>query len=147
MWEWSFPGGTPSVSTEKNPVITYDSIGTYDVKLIASNGFYSDSVLSVGYIVVDFPTFTRDKNESSSCTILPNPSNGIFTLNMNSSQTDQLELAVFDMVGNRVYSEKNLVIAGQLNKTVNLTMLLEGIYFMKISGEHGMTTRKMVIKK
>ena len=146
-WEWSFPGGTPSVSTEKNPVITYDSIGTYDVKLIAGNGLYSDSVLSVGYIVVDFPTHAGDKNGSSSFTILPNPSNGIFTLNMNSSQTDQLEIAVFDMVGNRVYAEKNLVISGQLNKTINLTRLPEGIYFMKISGQEVMTTRKLVIKK
>jgi PKD repeat protein len=34
---WSFPGGTPSTSTEENPTITYPSAGTYTVELVASN--------------------------------------------------------------------------------------------------------------
>ncbi|HEX4888366.1 MAG TPA: M43 family zinc metalloprotease, partial [Luteibaculaceae bacterium] len=32
-WSWSFPGGTPSTSTERNPTVTYNTPGTYDVTL------------------------------------------------------------------------------------------------------------------
>lgn len=38
-WSWSFPGGTPATSTAQNPVITYNTPGTYAVTLTASNGF------------------------------------------------------------------------------------------------------------
>lgn len=32
-WEWEFPGGSPSTSTQKNPTIQYNNPGTYQVKL------------------------------------------------------------------------------------------------------------------
>lgn len=51
-WLWSFPGGTPSVSTEKNPVITYGSVGLYDVTLIATNSVGSDTIVKTGYILI-----------------------------------------------------------------------------------------------
>jgi pullulanase/glycogen debranching enzyme len=37
VWEWSFPGGNPSSSSSQNPVITYNSEGTYDVLLKLTN--------------------------------------------------------------------------------------------------------------
>lgn len=36
-WEWTFPGGTPSKSTEQNPVVTYQKPGFYDVSLKVTN--------------------------------------------------------------------------------------------------------------
>ncbi|MEO1712610.1 MAG: PKD domain-containing protein, partial [Bacteroidota bacterium] len=36
-WEWEFPGGNPSTSTDPNPVVTYTSPGIYDVTLMVSN--------------------------------------------------------------------------------------------------------------
>jgi len=36
---WSFPGGTPSSSVDKDPVVTYTSVGIYDVSLkVKGNG-------------------------------------------------------------------------------------------------------------
>ncbi len=37
QWNWSFPGGTPSVSTERNPTVVYNSPGTYPVTLSVTN--------------------------------------------------------------------------------------------------------------
>ncbi|MEM9991383.1 MAG: PKD domain-containing protein, partial [Bacteroidota bacterium] len=36
-WQWSFPGGEPSTSTEQNPVVTYSNAGLYDVSLTVRN--------------------------------------------------------------------------------------------------------------
>ena len=38
---WSFPGGTPSTSTEENPAISYDQSGTYSASLTTSNAYGS----------------------------------------------------------------------------------------------------------
>jgi glycosidase len=36
-WEWGFSGGTPTSSTEQNPVISYANEGSYDVSLTIEN--------------------------------------------------------------------------------------------------------------
>jgi choice-of-anchor B domain-containing protein len=36
-WLWTFPGGTPEVSTEQNPVVVYETPGTYGAILEISN--------------------------------------------------------------------------------------------------------------
>ncbi|MBU0765537.1 MAG: PKD domain-containing protein [Bacteroidetes bacterium] len=52
-WIWFFDGGSPSVSTLQNPVVTYNSSGVYDVTLIAMNIDGSDTLLVGSYITVN----------------------------------------------------------------------------------------------
>ncbi len=55
-WSWSFEGGTPSSSTAKNPLVTYNTLGTFDVSLTATNAVGSDTETKLNYInVVDQP--------------------------------------------------------------------------------------------
>lgn len=52
-WSWTFTGGFPGNSTTQNPAnILYTTAGTYPVKLVATNGFGSDSLTQVTYITV-----------------------------------------------------------------------------------------------
>ena len=51
-WAWSFPGGNPSTSTEKNPTVSYNTTGSYDVTLIATNSAGSDTIVKPGYILI-----------------------------------------------------------------------------------------------
>lgn len=51
-WEWIFPGGTPSTSTDQNPTITYNTPGTYKVVLKASDGSSTDTETRTDYITV-----------------------------------------------------------------------------------------------
>jgi PKD repeat protein len=51
-WSWTFEGGTPSTSTAQNPAVTYNTPGTYDVTLIATNSAGSDSETKIDYITV-----------------------------------------------------------------------------------------------
>ncbi len=45
-WLWTFEGGTPPTSTDQNPVVTYNTTGTYDVTLEVSDGT-SNETLSI----------------------------------------------------------------------------------------------------
>ncbi|MGD2093265.1 MAG: PKD domain-containing protein, partial [Candidatus Aminicenantes bacterium] len=51
-WDWTFNGGTPATSTEQNPLVTYNTPGTYTVTLTASNINGSDTETKVNYITV-----------------------------------------------------------------------------------------------
>jgi len=48
-WSWSFPGGTPSSSTEQNPQVVYSEEGTYDVYLTITDdyGFNGQTILNM----------------------------------------------------------------------------------------------------
>ena len=54
-WSWTFAGGTPSTSTAQNPVVTYNTAGTYQVTLVASNAEGSDTEIKTAYITVNAP--------------------------------------------------------------------------------------------
>ena len=49
-WQWSFPGGSPATSTDQNPVVTYNTAGTYDVTLIVSGPNGADTITKANYI-------------------------------------------------------------------------------------------------
>ncbi len=51
-WDWTFEGGTPGTSTEENPIINYNTIGTYKVTLTVTNAFGSNTKEVVDYITV-----------------------------------------------------------------------------------------------
>ncbi|MDP1621358.1 MAG: T9SS type A sorting domain-containing protein [Bacteroidales bacterium] len=51
-YQWTFPGGAPATSTQKNPVVTYDICGTYDVMLIVDRGSQIDTITKTAYIQV-----------------------------------------------------------------------------------------------
>jgi PKD repeat protein len=55
-WQWSFPGGSPSSSLQQNPAnICYANPGLYDVTLIASTTYGSDTLTQTGYIIIFTP--------------------------------------------------------------------------------------------
>jgi hypothetical protein len=54
-WSWTFAGGTPATSTLQNPVITYNTPGTYAVTLVATNANGNDTELKTSYITVSSP--------------------------------------------------------------------------------------------
>ena len=64
-WNWSFPGGTPSSSTDQNPIgICYQTPGTYDVILTTTSASGTQTTTFTNYITVyptpPFPTITQN---------------------------------------------------------------------------------------
>jgi len=57
-WSWTFEGGTPATSTDQNPTITYNSIGTYDVTLTATRSVDGETqnITKTDYITVTAAT-------------------------------------------------------------------------------------------
>lgn len=82
---WSFPGGSPATSTSQNPVVTYNTPGTYNVILTATNEFGSVSTTSQ-IVVNSVPNPTFNYSAANYCSNVNNPvptslSPGNFTVN------------------------------------------------------------------
>lgn len=52
-WNWIFEGGTPANSTLSNPSVSYSSVGTFNVTLIATGLGGTDSLVQTNYILVN----------------------------------------------------------------------------------------------
>jgi len=51
-WNWQFPGGNPGTSSLQNPVVYYDTPGTYNVSLTISGSTSSQTINKPGFITV-----------------------------------------------------------------------------------------------
>lgn len=51
-WNWSFPGGIPSTSTDSAPVVTYPAAGVYSASLVVSNATGTDSITRSSVVYV-----------------------------------------------------------------------------------------------
>lgn len=54
-FQWSFPGGDPSTSSDVNPTVTYNAVGSFEVTLIATNAIGTDTLILSNYISVINP--------------------------------------------------------------------------------------------
>ncbi len=51
-WNWSFPGGVPSSSSDSMPLVVYPSAGSYDATLTVSNASGSDTKTKTSFVLV-----------------------------------------------------------------------------------------------
>ncbi len=75
-WLWTFEGGTPATSTERNPVVKYTTEGLYDVTLVVANEYgTSEPLLREDYVTVSGEGICGSLSnfDVSSSTVLPLP--------------------------------------------------------------------------
>lgn len=65
-WSWTFTGGTPSTSTTKNPTVTYNTAGTYNVTLTATNAYGSNTLTKTNYITVTASSYCTSSSSGPS---------------------------------------------------------------------------------
>ena len=64
-YQWEFEGGTPSTSTDQNPIVTYNSAGTFDVNLTVINSAGSNSSIQTDYVTIGtLPSVDFDFNNT-----------------------------------------------------------------------------------
>ena len=134
-YSWIFPGGTPSTSTDKDPVVTYSTAGTYDATLIVDRGSQIDTLTKPNYITVSNSVGMITLKQDNPI-ITPNPCHGTFKVAYNGS----FDLQILDLLGKTVFEKS----AGTGNSMLN-TGLPGGTYFVRIKTEHNTFIEKLII--
>jgi len=76
-YQWYFQGGTPATSSVANPTVTYSAVGNYQVKLIATNSYGTDSLKLNNHINVTTPPLGQALPYSEGFESFTFPTNGI----------------------------------------------------------------------
>ena len=77
--------------------------------------------------------------------VYPNPSKGEFILDIN-GDSKGFNLTVVDMNGKLVYSDQIADVVGGLRKTIDLSRISKGMYFLKLEDGTNAITRKLMIQ-
>jgi photosystem II stability/assembly factor-like uncharacterized protein len=80
-------------------------------------------------------------------TVFPNPTNGLLTVNFYSGKNENVNLAIFDILGKELFSEKDIYSSGSFTKQLDISQYKSGVYFVKLQNKNGRIVKKIVIEK
>ncbi|MDC3388788.1 M12 family metallo-peptidase, partial [Flavobacteriaceae bacterium] len=83
-------------------------------------------------------------DDSSDFTVYPNPSNGLVTVNLSSSE--DVKMSLYDIRGRNVYTEMHRNNALKFNKQVDFSSLAAGVYILNVESGSNKVTKKIVIQ-
>ena len=125
-YSWDFGNG--ATSSSNSPWHTYSTNGIYTVCL--------DLITTCGTItacndITVFDSSSIDINEilNNQIIIYPNPSKGLFHVNINSNNQADLKLNLYDLTGRLVYFD---LILNKNNFTIDIKDKSEGIYILNL---------------
>jgi len=88
----------------------------------------------------------EDGLDLESLNVYPNPSNGEFSVSLESSRETNLNLYVFNQAGQRVFTEKLKKMSGSETIELDLTNQPAGVYYVNLTDGKTSSTRKVVIE-
>ncbi|MBK6951294.1 MAG: T9SS type A sorting domain-containing protein [Crocinitomicaceae bacterium] len=132
VW-WDF--GDASTGTDLNtPSHAYTTVGAFDVWLYAYNQCHVDSTMLT--VVTDDLGF---ETNAATLEIYPNPANTQFVV---AGLNGESQIEVLNILGEKVYSVRS----NNSQESISVTNLPTGTYFVKISQNDKMVTKKLVVK-
>jgi PKD repeat protein len=159
MWYW----GDGSSTAGYAPTHTYASAGQYHICVTAYSSCgdssttcqddtllrMSNGMISVTVLNVNATGITTTAKETAQVSIYPNPSAGLFTLNLTNVSTgvSKAQINITNILGDVVYSTQEQVSNNAIAKEIDLQSTSNGAYFMKVIVGDKSYTSKIIINK
>lgn len=139
-YSWDF--GDNGMSTQASPIYAYTAINTYEVTLTATNDCGSTTTTQT----VDIMVGTSEEDLNIQVHILPNPTDTEFDLLLMGNHFEELEIELLDLRG-VVLERKDLSLDQEaIMQRFDVSELASGVYYLKIQGEEGVLTRKVIVE-
>lgn len=129
-WEWTVNGTV--FSTDQNPSYTFPTGGVYEICLIAVASGEKDACKEKICMQVKVKGCTQQKTSGTALKAWPNPSNGVYQINITEEEVNNGDVKVYDVMGDEV--KFDLDVRGNTS-FVKLNTDKSGIYFFMIQSE------------
>ena len=137
-FNWTFEGGSPTSSSARNPVVTYNTKGIYSATLNVINTWGNSTKIKASYINAGVGVGVA-KYRKDSVSVFPNPSNGLMKI---SGNKPILNVRICDLTGREVlYRSVN-----EQQITIQTNGLKAGVYNLIIRLQNETLNRKVVIR-
>lgn len=139
---WDF--GDFGTTSTQSPSILYTQPGTYSVILTVDDGLCTD----VQTIVIEVVETVSVANIAGleQVRLYPNPTSGLFQLELSVSQATRLDVDIVNVLGQSVLREDLGQVNGQVVRPYDLSQLPSGMYFVRLSSGTRSATFKVVVE-
>jgi hypothetical protein len=138
-WLWTFEGANPSFSTAQNPLVSYVDTGSFDVSLVASNQYGSDTIVKPNYIRVNTNVppagLSERKISDDQLTVYPNPVRAfdLAYIQIDNQKTGHVYIQIVDVQGRTVRVFHDAIMRAGLHQlTFNRLAMSAGTYFVEV---------------
>jgi hypothetical protein len=77
--------------------------------------------------------------------VSPNPSDGIFTIQFKSEREEVISIRIISALNSVAFEENRIAVNGSLTRTIDLSQVTDGIYFLYVETAQSTYIRKLVI--
>lgn len=143
QWAWTFQfGSTGAISTSstQNPTKVLDSIGDWNVCLIASNSFGPSGKLCKLLHFTDVVNVPLDEQIN----LFPNPTTGKATLKISEGVESDVTVTIYNTLGELV-ANVGKVKVGTTNVDLDLTALSGGVYLVKVQSNQNTVVKQLTV--
>jgi hypothetical protein len=127
-FEYAYSGIGPLPGT---PTARHSSITTPKFSNPAANSTFSVTSTPMIRLNFDEQVGINQANETTQFNVYPNPSNGIFTINLDAELAKTVNLTVKNVVGQTIIN-KTVNVAGKTKETISLADYSKGVYFLTV---------------
>jgi hypothetical protein len=120
------------------------SSGEINFTLKVISQYNCESEISVPFNPM--PTSIKSNKLDVSFSILPNPNNGSFEINITSDKNTIYHLSIYNVAGQEISSEDVNIQKGKNNKLMHLTAIEKGMYFIMLTGKDGVLTQSIIVQ-
>jgi hypothetical protein len=145
------PGATYLWSTgETTQTITVDTTGVgigiaeYWVEVTDNNGCLNSDEISIEFKDC---TGISELTDKWAVNVYPNPTNGVFDVQLQTIRKQPVNLAVINALGNVVYFTEQFMVNKNSSVNINLSHLNNGIYYLQIYGDGININQKVIVNK
>ena len=142
-YAWDFGDGS-GTSTDENPSYVYSAAGTYYVTVTVTNACGSDTY---GDSVTLTTVGLEEIAGLGTIAVYPNPSNGIFQLDVNFNEAADLDIVVVNMLGEEVAVKEINASNGIHSDVIDLSTSASGVYFLKVISDNNTISTHVLVKK
>jgi PKD repeat protein len=150
-WTYLWTFGDNNTSFNENGTNTYAAPGVYPVKLTQDSAGCSFTSVTQNVTVLAASnaaclTGVEDVTFSNGVALLPNPTNGNVTINVNGVEKN-LSIRIYNIIGSEVMTFSTTDVATIFNKTFDLSSFANGTYLVKIQSGEKTAVKRLTVAK
>jgi hypothetical protein len=77
----------------------------------------------------------------------PNPVSDMLYVNFDAESQNNIVYSLFDIMGKEVYKSDILNVCGTINKSIDLSRLADGMYFLEVKTDKEIISQKIIVRK
>jgi subtilisin-like proprotein convertase family protein len=138
--------GTFAPNTPLSALAGKPAAGTW---VLRARDYWNPDTGSIGNwslnLCVATPLVSESFNSIADLAIYPNPNNGNFTVQFNSTSNKDVKIGIHDVRGRQIF-DKTYQNNGLFNQLLNLNNVQSGVYFVTVQDGARKTTKKIVVE-